>query len=43
MLQGVRWFDPCWCMADANEAQSCCEAQDMLVRACEWTGRGPSP
>jgi hypothetical protein len=21
MLQGVRWFDPCWCMADADEAQ----------------------
>jgi hypothetical protein len=23
--------------------KSCCGAQDMLVGACEWAGRGPGP
>jgi len=34
---------PCWSMVSADEAQELLWAQDMLMGACEWAGRGPGP
>jgi hypothetical protein len=34
---------PCWSMVSADEAQELLWAQDRLMGACEWAGRGPGP